>query len=343
MIVISIYIIQFLLVQICIISLLINPLVLVNAQTEPTKPIKIALTVWVPNFLTYVAQEKGIFDRNNVDVNIKLFPNYSDAVKAYSNGEYDGILIVYSDAIILNSEGVDSTVVYNLDSSFNADAIVGSGNNLSNVMGKKIGVEGINSFSHFFVLKSLGKIGLSEGDVEFVDVPAQNVSMALKSGEIFASHTYEPFVSNAVENGFNILFTGAEIPGVITNVLSFHSDIVEERPQDIQNIIKSINEAKKDYDKYKEKSIEIMSSKSGLTQTEIKSSLSNVKILNLDYNKNVSMNINSKNTTSLYVSGKDIAYFYAERGVISDYPDIEKIVNPKFVKNLATTPSFSDN
>jgi NitT/TauT family transport system substrate-binding protein len=331
------------LVYLCIIILLINPMVLANAQTEHPKPIKIALTIWVPNFLTYVAQEKGIFDRNNVDVNITLFPNYGDAVKAYSNGEYDGILIVYSDAIILNSEGVDSTVVYNLDSSFNADAIVGNGNNLSYVVGKKIGVEGINSFSHFFVLKSLEKIGLNEGNVEFVDVSAPDVSMALKRDEIFAGHTYEPFVSKALANGFNILSTGAEVPGVITNVLAFHSDTIEERPQDIQNIIKSINEAKNDYDKDKEKSIEIMSSKSGLTPTEIKSGLSSVKLLDLDYNKNVSMNINSKNTTSLYVSGKDITFFYAERGVISDYPDIEKIINPQYVNNLASIPSFPGN
>ena len=36
---------------------------------------------------------------------------------------------------------------------YKADAIVGKGNNLSDVKGKKIGVEGINTFSHLFCIK----------------------------------------------------------------------------------------------------------------------------------------------------------------------------------------------
>jgi ABC-type nitrate/sulfonate/bicarbonate transport system substrate-binding protein len=38
------------------------------------------------------------------------------------------------------------------------------------------------------VLKSLEKAGLTEGDVEFVNMPVQNVSTALEKGEIYAGH-----------------------------------------------------------------------------------------------------------------------------------------------------------
>ena len=62
-------------------------------------------------------------------------------------------------------------------------------------------------FHIYFVLKSLEKVGLSEGDVQFVDVPVQNVTSALQKGQIFAGHTYEPFISDAVKKGFKILFT----------------------------------------------------------------------------------------------------------------------------------------
>jgi NitT/TauT family transport system substrate-binding protein len=284
--------------------------------------------------LTFIAQEKGYFKKNNVDLNLTLLQNYGDVVKNYANGDFDDIFSVYSDVIVQNSMGIDTKVVYNVDSSSYADAIVGKGNTLSDVKNKKIGVEGINTFSHFFVLKSLEKAGLTEGDVQFVNIPAQNVSEELQKGHVFAGHIYEPFIADAVKKGFKILSTGADVPGIITNVLAFHSDIVQQRPQDIQNIIKSMIEAKADYDKNKEQDVSIMASKSGLSKDQIIEGINNVKLLDLNYNIQNSMNRTSTNTTSLYVSGNYFAKFYSERGVISEYPNMDDLVDPQFVNAL---------
>ncbi len=320
----------------CLIIMLLvfNSYTLAYAQAIGKKPIRLGVTVWVPNFLAHVAQEKGIFKKNNVDVNLTLLQNYGDVLKSYSNGEFDGIFTVYSDAIIQQSTGINTNVVYNVDSSFKADAIVGNGNNLIDVKGKNIGVDGINSFSHLFVLKSLEKIGLTEADVRFVNEPVQSVSNALQKGEIFAGHTYEPFVSEAVDKGFKILSTGADVPGIITNVLAFRPDIVKQRPQDVQNIVKSMIEAKADFDKNKEQDIAIMSLKSGLSKDNINEGINNAQLWDLNYNIQNSMNKNSNKTTSLYTSGNEIAKFYAERGVISEYPNINDIVDPQFVDAL---------
>jgi NitT/TauT family transport system substrate-binding protein len=307
----------------------------VDAQTIPIKkPVRLGFHAWIPDLLTYVAQEKGYFKKNNVDVNLTLTQNYGDVVKNYANGDFDGIFTVYSDVILQNSWGVGTKVVYNFDSSSYADAIVGKGNNLSDAKNEKIGIDGINSFSHFFVLKSLEKAGLNEGDVQFVDVPVQNISEQLQNGNIFAGHVYTPFISDAIKKGFKILFNAADIPGTITSVIAFHSDIVNQRPQDIQNIVKSMIEAKADYDKNKEQDISIMSLKSGLSKDKIIEGINNVKLLDLNYNIQNSMNRTSTNTPSLYISGNNIAKFYTERGVISEYPNIDDLVDPQFVKAL---------
>ena len=137
-----------------------------------------------------------------------------------------------------------------------------------------------------------------------------------------------------MKKGFKVLSTGADIPGIITNVLAFHSEIVEQRPIDIQNIIKSLIEAKENYDKNSEQGVEIMSSKSGLSKDLIVEGLNNVKFTDLDYNNQFSMKKELNETLSLYYSGNSIAKFYAERGVISEYPVIENIIEPKFVNEL---------
>jgi NitT/TauT family transport system substrate-binding protein len=87
---------------------------------------------------------------------------------------------------------------------------------------------------------------------------------------------YEPFIDDAVKKGFKILSTGADVPGINTNVLAFHSDIVQQRPEDIQNVVKSLIEAKADYDKNKEQDITIMASKSGLGKDKIVEEINNV-------------------------------------------------------------------
>jgi NitT/TauT family transport system substrate-binding protein len=307
---------------------------LIEAQISNEKPIEFSINIWAPNFLAYIAQEKGYFEKNNVNVKLSLIQNYRDAVKDYVNGENDGMFIVYSDALIQDSGGVETKVVFNTDTSNGADAIIGSVDNLTDVKGKKVGVEGINSFSHYFMLKSLEKVGLDEGDVEFVNIPAQNILGALEKGEIAAGHTYNPYMSDAIKDGFNILSIGTDVPGAVTTVIAFHSDIVEQRPMDIQNIIKSLLEAKEDYDKNTGEDIEIMSVKTGVNKTDIINGMNGAKLLDLDYNAQISMNKELNTTASLYNSGNSIAKFYAERGVISEYPNIEKIIEPKFVNEL---------
>jgi NitT/TauT family transport system substrate-binding protein len=141
-----------------------------NAATEP---IKLGVKVWAPDFFSYLAQEKGFFEQNKVKVELTLIQDYQQILNNYTNGDFDGMIPVYSDLIYRNSQGVDSRVVYAIDLSNTGDVIIGNINNSSNnttladVKGKKISVEGINSFSHLFVLKALEKVGLGEGDVDY--------------------------------------------------------------------------------------------------------------------------------------------------------------------------------
>lgn len=317
-----------------IIIIFLSSFNIVSAQTSNEKPLRLSVGIWPPNFLAYVAQEKGYFEKNNVDVNLTLAQDYAGTLTDYANGEYDGMFVVYSDAIIQNSEGIDTKVVFNTDIAKDADPIIGNVDNLTELKGKKVGVDGINSFSHYYILESLKKVGLDEGDVEFASIPVQNMSDALKKGEIDAGHFYNPYSLDALKSEFKILSTGAIVPGVLTTVLAFHSDVVEQRPNDIKNIIKSLVEAKEDYEKNKEQDIKIMSVKTGVNKTDIIKGLDDAEVMDLEHNSQFSMNKELNTSASLYTSGNSIADFFAERGVISKYPNFQYIIEPKFVNEL---------
>jgi NitT/TauT family transport system substrate-binding protein len=316
-------------------ALVLIPLLSLHAQSDiSNQPIRIILTLWPPNFLAYVAEEKGIFERNGVDVELLFEPRYYVASEEYANDDADGITIVFSDAILHDADGIDTKVVYNIDSSQRGDAIIGKPNNLTELRGKKIGVEGINSFSHLFVLKALEKVGLSEGDAQFVDIPGPNTSRAIDNGEIDAGHTYSPFIEDATASGYNTLIDGTGNPGIIVSVLAFHSDIVEERPADIENILKSFDEAMDFYKTNPAEAIQIMSQKSGLSEDEIARGFNGTELMSLQDNALIAMNNDPKNNNSLFTTGEYAATFYTDRGVMSEYPVLGEIVEPRFVKEL---------
>ena len=316
-----------------------------SANAIPGEPIKLGLNVWVTNFLPFIAQEKGFFETNNVNVQLTLVPDYLQMIDGYYAGEFDGIMGAYPDIIFQNSQGTDSKVVFAVDYSDTADAIVGkpidndptvnfTNYSLSEVRGKKIGVQGINSFSHLFILKALEKAGLNEGDVEFVDMPAQNVTRSLEKREIIAGHTYEPYTSEALKKGYKILFTAGSIPGLLNTVLAFRSNVVEQRPHDIQAIVKSLVEAEDYYMSNRADALKIMSLKSGISQSDIVAGFDGIRILSLSDNVNTAMNSKSNDTASLYVTGNEISNFFVNRGQISDLPDIAKIIYPVFAELL---------
>ncbi len=77
-----------------------------------------------------------------------------------------------------------------------------------------------------------------------------------------------------------------------------------------------------------------MSSKSGLSKGLIIEGMEGAKLLDLNFNTQVAMNKESNEIASLYYSGNNIAKFFVERGVISEYPNLEEIVEPRFVNEL---------
>jgi len=297
-------------------------------------PVKIAINQWSGYAYAFIAEEKGFFEKNNVKVELVFDKEYFPSQKKYKNGEVDGIFEVFSDTIFHNSEGIKTKIVYIIDYSNEGDVIVGKSslNSLADLKGKKVGVDGINSFSHLFVLSDLEKAGVKEGEVQFENVPAQQVLDALEQGKIDAGHTWEPIKSAALAKGYKQLGKAGDILGILTDVLAFNDKIIEERPEDIQAIVKSMLEAKEFLDKNPEEAIKIMAEKEEMTEEEIKSGINGIHQLNL--NENIEAMKKSEEITSLYVSGAIITDFYIKRGQLSSMPDFESIIEPRFVNNV---------
>jgi NitT/TauT family transport system substrate-binding protein len=301
---------------------------------EAKAPIKIAINVWPGYAHAFIAQEKGYFKKNGVNVELVLGRDYTVNTKRYTNGDVDGIFEVYTEAILQNSEGIPTRVVYVSDYSFTGDVIIGRPElkALADLKAKKFGIEGINTFSHLFVLAVLEKAGIREQDVRFEVVPASGVLDALESGRIDAGHTYEPTKTKALQMGYKILGNAGDVPGVITDVLVFKKSTIKNRPEEIKAVVKAMLEARDFVYAHKEEAIKIMAKSEDMSEDEMLNGVRGVH--HLDLKENVKAMQKSDEPSSLFGSGKMITEFYLKRGQLSLLPDLDKIIEPRFVEEL---------
>ncbi|MBF0546373.1 MAG: ABC transporter substrate-binding protein [Candidatus Riflebacteria bacterium] len=302
------------------------------------KPIKIAINVWPGYAHVFLAQEKGLFKKNNVDVELVLKKSTPESLEMFTNGDADACFDVFANLISLNSKGIRAKVVYITDYSISGDVIIGRPeiNSVSELGGKAVAIEGFNTFSHIFVLGSLIKAGVKEAQVKFENIPAHDVLKALEEKRIDAGHTWEPEKSQALKKGYKILAQAGDNPGIITDVLFFSNKAIKERSEEIQAIVKSLFEAQDELTKNKDESLKIMASKMEMTVEEMASGLEGAKITGLQENREMMAKTTSStpNKPSLFSTGPMIIDFYLKRGQLSKILEIEEFVEPKFLKDL---------
>lgn len=322
-----------------LITLLVVSLIAGCAQQKiaEKEPIKIGVDVFPGWGHIFIAQEKGFFKKNGVDVEIILSHDYLITQEQFINDELDGVFMVYADAIYSHSNGINLKVVYISDHSVTGDVIVAKPEfrSMKDLKGKIVGVEGINSFSHLFVLAVLEKNGLKETDIFIKNVNAQHVVDALEKGEIDAGHTYGAGIFEAEKKGYSHLAFAGDVHGIITDVLVFHKKILEERPKEIKAILRSLFEAKKFQETDREEALEIIAEAIKDTPESVARGIDAVDYLDLGKNIYAMIEEEEEEEISLIELGKLIADFYLKRGQLASLMDLNEIIEPRFVNELS--------
>lgn len=301
------------------------------SEVSSKSPIKIAINEWPGYAHPFIAQEKGYFEEHGVDVELVFDKDYSVSQQRFSDGEVDGVFEVLSDTMFRNTQGISSKVVYLMDYSETGDVIVGSVNSIEELKGQTIGIEGVNTFSHIFVLKTIESYGMTEADVFFETVSAGDVVKKIDDGTIQAGHTWEPTKSEAIEKGYNVLANAGDFPYLITDVLVFDQKIINERPDDIQNIVECMNDAEQFLKSNPEEAIRIMAEAENMSVESMAAGVEGVFMT--DLNENIKV-MNPSNPILKDII-EEIGKFYFERGQISYIPEFDKIIETKFVNELS--------
>ncbi len=195
---------------------------LLSLNFAQAAPLIIGYSDW-PGWVAWeVGVEKGWFEEAGVEVSFEWF-DYVASMDAYAAGQLDAVCMTNGDALVTGATGRRSTMAIINDFSNGNDMIVaqpGIGS-VAELAGKKVGVE-IGFVGHLLLLRALEKSGLTEDDVELINVRTNETPMVLASGEVDAIVAWQPSSSQSLQMvpGSTSIYSSANDPGLIYDTLA---------------------------------------------------------------------------------------------------------------------------
>ena len=299
-------------------------------NTASAEPLKIGYSDW-PGWVAWeVAIEKDMFKAAGVDVQFEWF-DYVASMDAFAAGQLDAVPMTNGDTLVTGSTGGQGVMVLINDFSNGNDMVVGAPGieSITDLKGKKVGVE-IGFVGHLLLLNALEKAGLTESDVELVNVPTNETPQVLASGDVSAIVAWQPNSGQALSlvPGSKKLYSSADEPGLIYDVLAVSPTSLAQRRDDWSKVIDvwyQVVDYINDPETYEE-AVSIMAARVGVTAEEYKPILSGTKILTLDEAK--VFFAKGDGFTSLYGSTKISDDFNLKYEVYGDAQDLSAYIDP---------------
>jgi NitT/TauT family transport system substrate-binding protein len=225
-----------------------------SAAGPPEKQLeKTSLTVAFPtpnaaSFTpVYLAESKGFFRNEGLDVTVVGMGGNSDAMQAIAGGSADIVLTSLSglvDAIKAN-QPIVAFWGFNNGTEFTIHSKTVS--SMAELKGKRIGISSFGGLTDFVTRVGLEMAGLDpEKDVEILVVAGGSPPKvaAMDAGQVDAAILTAPTSFQAVEEGYQVIFRQTEInPTWPTKVAIAHERFVRENPESIKAFLRGLQRA----------------------------------------------------------------------------------------------------
>jgi NitT/TauT family transport system substrate-binding protein len=241
-------------------------------EAAPKGPLRVGFSDW-PGWTAFeIGIQKGWFKEAGVDVKFDWF-EYAPSMEAFAAGKVDAVMMTTGDALVTGAPGPRSVAILVTDYSAGNDMIVAKRGikDVKGLKGKKIGLE-IGLVEHLMLDKALEKNGMKESDVKIVNVPTNQTGQALASGSVDAIGAWQPNANQSLKAvaGSKAVFTSADVPGLIYDLVCVNPKNLAERRADWVKFIKVWNRIAAFVmdPKNKDEAVKIMAGRAGVPPEE---------------------------------------------------------------------------
>ncbi len=291
----------------------------------------ITLPTWTGYGPLFLAEEKGFFAEQGLDVELSVTQDLSTRMQALAAKRVDAMATALDVQVTVAAAGIPLTIVWALDDSFGGDGILAKNDikTIADLKGKQVAfLRG--STSHFLLLTALKSAGMSEKDVTPVNMTAGDAGAAFVAGRVDAAVTWEPWLTNGSSGAGHVLASTKDFPGVIADSVSFHADYVKKNPKAVAGFVKAMGKAMEYWAANPSESVEIMAKGLGISVDEFVATEEGLKFL--DYQNNVEF-FGTKDTPGpIYTTIQNAIDFYSELKIIPTKPKVSNMVDGSYLQ-----------
>jgi NitT/TauT family transport system substrate-binding protein len=296
--------------------------------------ITLGFSAWPGWFPWQVAADQGLFAKNGVDVEVKYFENYTDSLNALSTGNIDANSQTLNDTVSSVAGGAKERIVLVNDNSTGNDQIIAQEgiDSVADLKGKTVAAEE-GTVDHYLLLLALQKAGLGPADVKFTPLATDAAAAAFVAGRVDAVGVFAPFTTTALERqGSKAIATSKDFPGAIPDHLVVNPSLIQDRPDDVQALVKTWFDTVDWIRTNRDQAIAIMAKRAGVSPADYATYNAGTTIFTLE--DNLEAFTPGSTDAHLDYQARKITDFLLQTKLIDTKPDLEGLLDDQFVKAI---------
>lgn len=303
-----------------------------DAPRAPT-PLRLGMDLWAGYFPAVIAKREGLMAAEGVDLDVVPTRDTNGLIAEFAAGHYDLIAVSLGDAITLSKSRPDVVVLLIADESAGGDQLLrGPAAGAASTAPPRLGTN-LGGFGELFIRAWLEREGIAPGDVVWANVDASDVPTALAEGRIDFGHTWEPYASEAAAAGAAPVFSSADTPGLILDVVLATRAGLERDPEAYRGFVRAWFAAERRWRADPATGNAVAAAALGIDPATV--SLAGVKLYSLDDNRHAMAGGADSPLASLI---ERYSTFFVERGSLSTPPDPAMMLDPALLPEAAPAP-----
>jgi NitT/TauT family transport system substrate-binding protein len=206
---------------------------------------RLGMTTWVGYGPLFLARDKGFFQENGLEVELRIIEEAALYMAAIAAGELDGNASTIDEIMKYRSPEFCFKSVVALDDSHGGDGVLTQTDvtSLKDLKGKEVALN-TGSVSQFWFNILLKREGMTENDLKIQNMTADDAAAAFIAGRIPAAVTWEPHLTlvRTKQQG-KVLIDSSTTPGLIVDVVALDCDYIKNNPKDVEALVKGLYKA----------------------------------------------------------------------------------------------------
>lgn len=280
--------------------------------------LRVAYNLWVGSAGLFIADDKKFFDEAGVNVELVQFASPTEATQALLSKNVDVALTTMDTAVMIKAKDKSgrNLKMFNLtDLSSGADGIVGGKGmtSIADIKGKTVAAT-IGSVNHFMLSYALQQAGLSESDINLTNVSPDQTGPLFLSGKVDVAATWEPYLTEALSNGGNILFSTKDAPDLIIDGMMTSQELINEHEEELRKLVEAIEKGTQYYYANSDEAADIVAKKLETSKDEVALMMEGVTLIPQEETKSMM----TEKMSELEERTKAYSKFFIDQKLISE-------------------------